>query len=162
MAIELYAPQRKVRGFDLVGLRQRIQHIEAILELVDKEACVTLVSNQRIQELNRDFRSKDAPTDVLSFPQNEGEMAPINPYILGDVVISVERAKEQYRGVPQAGRPSDTQLVSWTLLDEVSHLLIHGLLHLLGYDHIDQDDADCMENEERRIWGELRQAEASS
>ena len=156
MAIELYSPQRKVRGFDLAGLRQRIAAIESIMELAEKEVCVTLVSNRRIHELNRDYRGKDAPTDVLSFAQNEGEMAAMNPHILGDIVISVERAQEQYRGVPQAGRPSDTQLPSWTVLDEVTHLLLHGLLHLLGYDHIEHDDAVVMEGEERRIWAALR------
>ena len=156
MAIELYSPQRKVRGFDLAGLRQRIAAIESIMELAEKEVCVTLVSNRRIHKLNRDYRGKDAPTDVLSFAQNEGEMAAMNPHILGDIVISVERAQEQYRGVPQAGRPSDTQLPSWTVLDEVTHLLLHGLLHLLGYDHIEHDDAVVMEGEERRIWAALR------
>ena len=156
MAVELYSPQRKVRGFDLAGLRKRIAAIESIMELAEKEVCVTLVSNRRIHELNRDYRGKDAPTDVLSFAQNEGEMAAMNPHILGDIVISVERAQEQYRGVPQAGRPSDTHLPSWTVLDEVTHLFLHGLLHLLGYDHIEHKDAVVMEGEERRIWAALR------
>jgi len=156
MALEVYAPQRKVRGFDLVGLRRRVRQLELVMDLVDKEACITLVSNQRIHELNRDYRAKDAPTDVLSFPQNEGEMAFINPSVLGDIVISVERAQEQYRGVPQAGRPTDTHSADWTLLDEVTHLLIHGLLHLLGYDHLVHSDAEAMEDEERRIWSKLR------
>ena len=155
MAIEIYAPQRKVRGFDLAGLRRRVQAIEAATDASDREVCVTLVSNARIHELNRDYRAKDAPTDVLSFAQNEGEMASLNPHVLGDIVISVERAREQFCGVHPAGRPVSTTESGWTLLDEVTHLLIHGLLHLLGYDHLSADDAETMEQEERRVWSHI-------
>ena len=156
MGIEIYAPQRKVRGFDLVGLRARAEMIADAAGVADREVCVTLVSNTRIHELNRDYRGKDAPTDVLSFAQSESEVAPLHSIILGDVIISVERANEQYQDVHPAGRPVPTTASDWSLLDEVTHLLIHGLLHLLGYDHMSDSDAEGMEAEERRIWSYIR------
>jgi len=94
----------------------------AALRLPDAELSVLLVSDAVIHRLNRDWRGKDRPTDVLSFSQLEGEGAPPGG-LLGDVVISVDTARRQAgaRGV--------------SLASESERLLIHGLLHLLGYDH---------------------------
>ena len=158
MGIEIYAPQRKVRGFDLAGLRTRILALETAANVQDREVCVTLVSNQKIRILNREYRQKDAATDVLSFAQNEGEMAYINPHVLGDIVVSVERAQEQYIGVHPAGRPVHSTDEDWSLLDEVTHLVIHGLLHLMGYDHMTESDAREMEAAERELWAGLGRA----
>ena len=77
---------------------------------------VAVAADRRVQELNRKFRGKDAPTDVLSFPADE-------PGTLGDVVIARGVARRQARG---AGHDVDT---------EIRVLALHGLLHLLGYDH---------------------------
>jgi probable rRNA maturation factor len=77
---------------------------------------VALVSDRRIRTLNRTYRRKDAPTDVLSFPAGE-------PHDLGDVVIASGVARRQAR---EAGHPLQT---------EIRVLALHGLLHLLGYDH---------------------------
>ena len=87
---------------------------------------MTFVDNERIRTLNRTYRDKDRATDVLSFPQYEpGEAAreTDTPVMLGDIVISLERAAEQAQEV---GHP---------FLDEVAFLCIHSTLHLLGYDH---------------------------
>ena len=97
---------------------------EKILRLLDRQSAelsVALVGNEEIRELNRRYRNKPTPTDVLSFPAAE----PANPRarLLGDVVISVEQAEIQAR---RARR---------TLEAEIDWLLIHGILHLLGYDH---------------------------
>lgn len=92
----------------------------------DAEVSVTFCDNEQIHELNRTYRGKDRATDVLSFPQYEpGEAAKETdpPVMLGDIVISLERAAEQAQEV---GHP---------LLDEVAFLCIHSTLHLLGYDH---------------------------
>ncbi len=76
-----------------------------------------------MRSLNRRFRGKDKVTDVLSFSAREGEFSHLQPDVLGDIVISVPRAKRQ---AAAAGR---------RLVQEIEILLIHGLLHLLGYDH---------------------------
>ncbi|MBK3333257.1 rRNA maturation RNase YbeY [Persephonella atlantica] len=92
------------------------------LKLDGVELSITLTDNQTIKELNRNWRKKDRPTDVLSFPIDE--KPPGYRYrVLGDVVISLPYAKKQAEeiGIPYK--------------DEVVRLLIHGILHLLGYDH---------------------------
>ncbi len=142
MPIEIFNRQRRIPGFDTKSLRGHATVIERAADIVGKEVCVTLISDKRIHELNRDYRGKDRATDVLSFAQNEGDFADLHSEILGDVLISVETA--------------DRQRSDRTLLDEVTHLLIHGVLHLLGHDHMEDDEAEVMEAEERRIWSELR------
>ncbi|MCW5889917.1 MAG: rRNA maturation RNase YbeY [bacterium] len=92
------------------------------LALPDAELSIVLCSDAVIHGLNRDWRGRDRPTDVLSFAQGEGEGArPAG--LLGDVVISVDTARRQ-----AAERGA-------TLGRETDRLLVHGLLHLLGYDH---------------------------
>ncbi len=100
--------------------------------LSDRELSLSLVSDEAIRKLNRDFRGKDAPTDVLSFSQvEERGKAPPDPYAvpnqpgmpLGDVVISVDTALRQAR---ELGVSPEARLRT---------LLIHGFLHLLGHDH---------------------------
>jgi probable rRNA maturation factor len=88
----------------------------------DAELSILLVSDAEMRKLNRDYRGKDRPTDVLSFAQQEGPGgAPAG--LLGDVVVSVDTAKRQ-----AAERGA-------TLPREAERLLVHGVLHLLGYDH---------------------------
>ena len=99
----------------------------AVLDIKDDvEISLLLTDNTHIHELNRDYRGKDAPTDVLSFAMEEGEsfcVAPGEPRLLGDIVISGEKAAEQAAAY---GHSRDS---------EETFLFIHGLLHLLGYDH---------------------------
>lgn len=95
--------------------------ILAFLKQDRAELSLALVDNRKIQELNARYRNRNEPTDVLSFPS--GESLPAGVQILGDVVISVEKAEEQARRRRK------------TLEREMTDLLIHGILHLLGYDH---------------------------
>ena len=99
-----------------------------VLEREDAELSILLTDDAHIRELNRDYRDKDSPTDVLSFGQDEGETFPGMVPVLGDLVISLETAERQAqeRGHPVAA--------------EVRVLLVHGLLHLLGHDHIADDE----------------------
>ncbi len=95
-------------------------------EIAAAEISLLLTDDAAIQELNRDYRGKDAPTDVLSFPMNEGEDALLpeeGNLLLGDIVISLEKAAAQ------------AELYGHSLERETVFLFIHGLLHLLGYDH---------------------------
>lgn len=92
---------------------------------------ITFTDDSHIQQLNRDYRTQDKATDVLSFSQIEGDQefvrAPNGALILGDIIISLETAQRQAMG---------------SLLDELRLLAVHGALHLLGYDHeTDEDDA---------------------
>jgi probable rRNA maturation factor len=91
----------------------------------DYEVSVRIVGDAAIRALNRDYRRKDRPTDVLAFAQREGPAGGIHPAILGDIVISVDTARRQARR---------------GLYRELLHLAAHGLCHLLGYDH--RDDAE--------------------
>lgn len=111
------------------------------LELDDVELSVALVDDACIQELNRDFRGKDRPTDVLAFAMREGEAMPASGGVelLGDVVISVDTARRQ---ASRAGRP---------LLDELTMLLGHGLLHLIGYDHRTKAEEKVMIEKTRQL-----------
>jgi probable rRNA maturation factor len=87
------------------------------------ELSIVLTNDAKIRRLNASYRSLDAPTDVLAFAMREGEGGHLNGHLLGDVVISVETARSQAEG---AGRD---------VLSEVTMLIVHGLLHLLGWDH---------------------------
>lgn len=103
-----------------------------------------LVNNREIRRLNARYRKKDRPTDVLAFQTNG--LPGVGDRILGDVVISVEQAKKQAK---ERGRAPE---------DELETLLIHGILHLLGYDHERSErEAKIMRRLEGRIQAVLCQ-----
>jgi probable rRNA maturation factor len=95
----------------------------------DLEVALRLTDDAAIHELNRDYRKKNKPTDVLAFAMREGEGGHLHPHVLGDIVISVETAKRQAKKRGPAG-----------LYTELLFLASHGLCHLLGYDH--RNDAE--------------------
>ena len=114
------------------------------LALDDAELSLVLVSDPVMHELNRTWRGKNRPTDVLAFAQREGGAAPAG--LLGDVVISVDTARRQ---AAELGH---------SLAAEGERLLVHGLLHLLGYDHErSTPEARRMQRKERAL---LRALEA--
>jgi probable rRNA maturation factor len=102
------------------------------------ELSIVLTDDAEIHALNRDYRGRDRPTDVLSFAQREGE-GPVDESLLGDVILSVPTAERQAR---ERGQSVESELLE---------LLAHGLLHLLGYDH------EISEEEERRHLGRQRE-----
>jgi probable rRNA maturation factor len=99
------------------------------------EATIVLTDDSEIRELNRNWRGKDQPTNVLSFPSGD---APGEPGALGDIVIAYETARKE----------ADEESIA--LEDHVSHLVVHGVLHLLGFDHTNEDEAEKMEDLERK------------
>jgi len=111
----------------------------AACERAEAELSVLLVDDSLIHELNRQYRNVDKPTDVLSFAMQEGEFAELAGGILGDVIISIPTAQRQ-----AAKR-------DWDLLDEVTFLMAHGLLHLLGYDHQTDEEHRRMTRETKRL-----------
>lgn len=93
-----------------------------------------------MRDLNHNYRGLNSPTDVLSFSMQEGEHGDINPHLLGDVVISIETAQRQ------------AQEQGHSLNQEVALLLIHGLLHLAGFDHTLRREAIRMEKKANELW----------
>ncbi|MCX5832234.1 MAG: rRNA maturation RNase YbeY [Deltaproteobacteria bacterium] len=122
--------QKKVK-VDRRRLRQTANKIIRELGCRDKEISLALVDNDQIREINRQYLNRDYPTNVIAFSQLEGDFGDLNPTLLGDVVISVERAA----GDGPAG--------GLTLDDELDFLFIHGLLHLLGYEHENTTEAEA-------------------
>lgn len=106
----------------------------------DFEISLTFVDDEEIQNLNRDYRKKDVPTDVLSFPMLEIEdfdnledLAQFGPILLGDIIISMPTAQNQAKEYGHS------------IKREIAFLVCHSILHLLGYDHIDEDERKEME-----------------
>jgi probable rRNA maturation factor len=100
------------------------------------ELSIVLADDATVRGLNRDWRGKDAPTNVLSFASLDDEDAPVvegAPLLLGDVILAYETCAAE---ALDQGKP---------LADHFSHLVVHGVLHLLGYDHMDDDEAAEME-----------------
>src|SRR5262245_62846057 len=135
--------RRKDDGkFSSRKLKKIAQKALEIVEQDHAELCLILVGDAEIRKLNAKFRKKDYPTDVLSFPA--GDQLPEGLSILGDVVISVEKARTQSKERRR------------TLNEEMVTLLIHGIVHLLGYDHErSAKDARIMERLEKRIYRTL-------
>jgi rRNA maturation RNase YbeY len=135
------------RGRRVPGLAARVaargRRLLAALRLPEAELSLVLVSDAVMRRLNRQWRGADRPTDVLSFAQAEGQGgAPEG--LLGDVVISVDTARRQAR---ERAAP---------LTRELDRLLIHGVLHLLGYDHERSPaDAQRMQRRERSLARQL-------
>jgi len=104
------------------------------------ELSILLTGDERVRKLNAEFRGKDTPTNVLSFPTgDENFMPPAGPVYLGDIAIALETVQ---READAAGKPIGHHL---------AHLAVHGFLHLLGYDHLEDGEAQEMENLERQI-----------
>jgi probable rRNA maturation factor len=120
------------KGIERRALARKARIVLEALGLDASELSVSLVGDAEIRRLNRRYRGKDRPTDVLSFSLREGEFGDVATSI-GDVVISLETAKRQ---ALENG---------FTLHEEVDRLLVHGILHLAGYDH------EVSPREERRM-----------
>ncbi|MGS2721605.1 rRNA maturation RNase YbeY [Paraglaciecola aestuariivivens] len=122
----------------------------ANLELANKELTVRIVEEDEIQQLNQQYRGKDSPTNVLSFPFEAPSFFPeqsnldenLNDF-LGDIVICAPVVEKE------------AQAQHKQLNHHWAHMLIHGTLHLLGYDHIEEQDAQVMENIEIAVLKEL-------
>ena len=112
----------------------------------DARLSVLIVDDAAIREINRDWLDKDRPTNVISFAMQEGEGAGVQADLLGDVVISAETAERDAR---EAGTPPE---------HELCFLLLHGILHLLGYDHERGTAAEArrMEAREQELFALIR------
>jgi rRNA maturation RNase YbeY len=143
MSVRVSGPPRGTRGLrrDRIGRFAR-----ALLEALGEEGAelsIALVDDASAAALNERWRGRRGATDVLSFSLREGRHARHRGALLGDVVIAVGVAKRQ-----AAERGHDLEA-------ECRRLLVHGVLHLLGYDHVRPDEARRMRAKERALWRRL-------
>lgn len=146
-----------VFGLEPLASRAVVATLTALeLPLVGYTVCVMGCDDARIATLNAQFRGKPAATNVLSWPAEDlaadaageapylpGQAEPADPVSLGDIALAYETCAREAAG---AGKP---------MADHVTHLVIHGLLHCLGYDHVSDGDAARMEGQEVRILASL-------
>ncbi|MCR1897860.1 rRNA maturation RNase YbeY [Irregularibacter muris] len=130
---------------------ERVINIALELEgvIVPVEVSISFVSNEEIQELNREYRNKNTPTDVLSFPLVEREdldnmVQAQEEILLGDIIISISKALEQ------------AEEYGHSFSRELSYLTVHGIYHLLGYDHMTQEEKKAMREKEEAVMEALQ------
>jgi len=134
---EIKIDRRKIRGTVLQILK--------ILDCGDKEVSISFVDDETIRQLNKQYLARDRATNVLSFSLREGECGNINPQILGDIIISVQTARR------------DAVKGKLSIELEIDFLLIHGILHLLGYNHENttKEEAARMKKKERELFNTI-------
>ncbi len=132
--------EAELQKLTATALQATIPHL---FEPLPESAEVSLLfaDNKKVQQLNRQWRIQDKPTNVLSFAANEGS-APITP-ILGDIILAYETIEDE---AAQQGK---------TFNHHLTHLVIHGFLHLLGFDHVNVSEAEKMEQLEVNILADL-------
>jgi probable rRNA maturation factor len=134
-----------------IDIIEKLLNYAAQVENVQDEAevSVTFVDNEKIREINRDYRGKDKATDVISFALEEmgdGEIEIVGvdmPPVLGDIIISVPKAREQ------------AEEYGHSLMRELGFLAVHGFLHLLGYDHETEEEEKEMFSKQKQILEEF-------
>jgi len=139
MQISIQNRQRKFR-IDNDRVIEWTRQILLMQKMSKGEIGLVFVNNRHIQTYNRDHRMIDRPTDVLAFPMREGFGGDLHPTFLGDVMISLEMVEKEAR------------LYQCEVEERLLHLLIHGILHLFGYDHTrSAHEAKRMERREKWI-----------
>jgi len=123
MPVHLVVEPGPWKGLPSREISRRARSMLALLQLQDSELSIVLTDDDHIHELNKVYRGKDRPTDVLAFAMREGKFSNLAGELLGDVIVSI----------PTARRQAEERQVD--ALAEVTMLLAHGLLHLLGWDH---------------------------
>ena len=131
------ANRQKRTKIDSRRIRGNVIRLLRLIGCAEKEISISFVDDETIRLLNRQYLRLDKPTNVLSFSLEEGECGKINPGLLGDVVISVDTA---LRDAKQGG---------FTLEEEILFLIIHGLLHLTGYEHVGTSRANALKMKKR-------------
>lgn len=129
-----------------MALRRVAQRILDDLGCPEGELSISIVGDRSIRSINREYLGKDRPTNVISFAMQEGEFGQMNPALLGDVVVSADTAA---REAEEGGE---------SFFSRLSFLLLHGILHITGYDHerSGEEEARRMEKREREIFARLK------
>lgn len=145
--MEIYIDNRqdKIKIDDkIIDLLENVIKESLLIEGIglNYEISISFVDNAEIKELNREYRNIDRETDVLSFPMDEDLMIPIP--LLGDIIISVEKAVEQSN---EFGHSLDREL---------AYLTAHSMFHLMGYDHMEEEEKEIMREKEKKVMRRLR------
>lgn len=129
---------------DISRIKRSLGTILKALGAEGREVSLVFVDDEGITDINRQYLGRNYPTNVIAFSMNEGEFGDISPSLLGDVVISVETALR------------DAKRENLSLADEIDYLMIHGVLHLLGYDHELAGEAEAMARKEKEVFFALK------
>lgn len=144
MKIRLENLQKRIK-IDKREIRTKVTRLMKLANCTDKEISITFVDDPAIQRINRQYLSRDKTTNVISFSLQEGDFGDINPDLLGDIVISVDTACR------------DAEKGNFRFTDEVIYLIIHGLLHLTGFNHENTSKAEAlkMRKKEKELFRRL-------
>ena len=144
MQIQIENKQTKIK-IERRKIRSTVLKLLKIMDCANMELSISFVDDNAIKQLNADYLQRDNATNVLSFSLHEGEYGNINPDILGDIVISAETAQR------------DAAIGDLSLSEEIDFLIIHGLLHLLGFNHENTTKAQTtkMQIKEKELFGIL-------
>ncbi len=124
----------------LKKIKQTVQVVLDALDCPDGEISILIVDDPQIEKLNRKYLNRQGPTNVIAFAMREGEFPDLTPNLLGDVVISTDTAARE------------AQVASMSMERRFNELLLHGILHLMGYDHeTSEKDARIMEKKSREL-----------
>jgi probable rRNA maturation factor len=124
----------------LKKLKQKVQVILDALDCPDGEISILIVDDPQIEDLNQKYLNREGPTNVIAFAMREGEFSDLSPHLLGDVVISADTAARE------------AQIAATSTERRFSELLVHGILHLMGFDHeTSETDARVMEDRSREL-----------
>ena len=141
--IMIEAAQWKGKRNTKALLQRAIAAAAAAVPTRGGEVAIVLTDDKAIRLLNRDWRQKNAPTNVLSFPAKEARSGRGTPHLLGDIVIAYETTEREARAEHKP------------FAHHLTHLAVHGFLHLVGYDHVADDEAQAMEGLETSILARL-------
>jgi probable rRNA maturation factor len=124
----------------MTTIQQKITDILNALDYHDAELSILIVDDPQIAILNKKYLHRNGPTNVIAFPMRTDQFSNINPELLGDVVISIETAEKEGKNI------------GISMEERFTQLLVHGILHLLGYDHeTSEQEADKMEKKSEEI-----------
>ncbi len=138
--------KQKSQKIDIGRIRRSLKRLLKYVDCKDCEISLLLVDDKQIRDINQRYLNRDRSTNVISFAMTEGAFRDIHPEILGDIILSVETAAR------------DALATRLDFMDEVEFLIIHGLLHLLGFNHENGDESEArrMKNRERELFFQLR------
>ncbi|MBW2237961.1 MAG: rRNA maturation RNase YbeY [Deltaproteobacteria bacterium] len=128
--------RQKKHEISLKQIQQRAKAVLNALDCPDAELSILIVDDPQIAVLNKQYLNRNGPTNVIAFPMRTGPFTNITPQLLGDVLISVETALRE------------GNRVGISMEERFTQLLVHGILHLLGYDH-ETSDQDAHEMEKK-------------
>jgi len=148
MKIQIDNQHKRIK-IDKRNIRDAMRRLLKMLDCENKEISVTFVDDAAIRLINKQYLSKDKPTNVISFSLREGEFGNVNPDMLGDIIISADTAA------------ADADKGQLSFDEEIFFLMIHGLLHLMGYNHenTSKSNALIMRKKEKELFRLLTQSD---